>query len=414
MKKRLLILTPDFPDETNTYIGGIFIKNYVDAVKDYFHEITVISPVLFSCRVMPNDRLCKNYRYDNVEVFFPRCLFVPRCLSLPYLSNKTKLQLDNRVQVVTNLINRLGKSFDIIHTHFTWPSTYVGVALKERLNIPVIATIHEDPVWLLEEDEMDHAWIQKAWTNADALVRANTSDTCLLKKYNTDVFCIPNGYSHIFKPMDSALCRRELGLPEDKKILLSVGNLEIIKGHNHLIEAIKRVTRERKDLLCFIIGDGSQKQALERQIQEENLSDYVRMAGSKPHDRIPAWMNACDLFVLPSLNESFGIVQIEALACGKPVIATSTPGSKEIITSDKHGLLCRPGDGEDLAEKIMSGLEHEWDSRDILSYAEGYSWDKIAQEIISLYGTVLCERHGVTERMDEIGLPVGSFPSSAV
>ena len=97
-------------------------------------------------------------------------------------------------------------------------------------------------------------------------------------------------------------------------------------------------------------------------------------------------MNACDIFVHPSLAESFGIVQIEAMACGKPVVATRNGGSESIITSDKYGLLCEPANPQDLSEKIIEGLSKRWDNNAIYSYASSnYRWDLVAQKTKNVY-----------------------------
>ncbi len=77
-------------------------------------------------------------------------------------------------------------------------------------------------------------------------------------------------------------------------------------------------------------------------------------------------MNACDLFVLPSISESFGVVQIEALACGKPVVATRNGGSEEVITSDDYGLLVDPANPNELREKIIEAPDKDWDREKIL------------------------------------------------
>ena len=412
MKSNLLIITPDFPDSTDTYVGGIFIKNFVDTVRSHFSEIVVVAPVLFSGKLIPNDRLCKDYQYDNVSVYYPRCLFLPRCLHLPGITNRAKLSFDTRPYVVERLLRKLGRKFDLIHAHFTWPSAYIGVMLKEKLKIPVITTIHEDPAWLSEEDNMNHPLVQKAWLNADALLRANTYDVSTLQNYNVNVYRVPNGFSTIFRPIDRTACRRALGLPEDRRIVLSVGNLEIIKGHRYLLSAIKSIISEHPDLLCIIVGNGPQKAALEQQIIDEGLFDHVMLAGNKPHTEIPLWMNACDLFVLPSLNESFGIVQIEAMACGKPVIATNTPGSREIIASDKLGLFCQPENEEELAEKIRMGLQMDWDREEILQFAEKFSWEKVAGDILRVYDTAIHECHGLGRATGEIVTPIPTRSSS--
>jgi glycosyltransferase involved in cell wall biosynthesis len=114
-----------------------------------------------------------------------------------------------------------------------------------------------------------------------------------------------------------------------------------------------------------------------------------RLAGGKPHDEIPLWMNACDLFVLPSLNEGNPTVLPEALGCGKPFVGTKVGGVPEVIASDDYGLLVEPADPEGLAEKILVALDREWDREMILAYAERYTWENIAKEIMGVYEQVL-------------------------
>lgn len=109
------------------------------------------------------------------------------------------------------------------------------------------------------------------------------------------------------------------------------------------------------------------------------------LAGGKPHSEISLWMNACDLFVLPSLRESFGIVQIEAMACGKPVVATRNGGSEELIKNGVNGLLVEPGNAYDMAEKIKISLEKDWNNNEIVSYANNFKWDKVCQKILNIY-----------------------------
>ena len=96
-------------------------------------------------------------------------------------------------------------------------------------------------------------------------------------------------------------------------------------------------------------------------------------------------MNACDLFVLPSLRESFGIVQIEAMACGKPIVATRNGGSEEIVISDEFGLLAEPANPDDLAEKILMALNRKWDPEMISRYAEQFTWENIVEDIVRIY-----------------------------
>ncbi len=128
---------------------------------------------------------------------------------------------------------------------------------------------------------------------------------------------------------------------------------------------------------------------LEGLIEESELGQYVLLAGARPHTEIPLWLNAADIFVLPSLNEGNPTVMFEALGCGKPFVGTRVGGVPEVITSEEYGLLVEPGDADALAEKIMLALNREWNREAILEYAARYSWETIGKEIADVYSKVM-------------------------
>ena len=128
--------------------------------------------------------------------------------------------------------------------------------LKEKYGKPVVTTIHENGDWFGQEVRMDHPLINTAWSGADALIRVNRKDVPLLKRYNEQVYSIPNGFSPAFHPIDTTIARERLGLPQDVKIVFTLGNLITRKGFNYLIDAMERVCSQRDDALCFIGGAG--------------------------------------------------------------------------------------------------------------------------------------------------------------
>ena len=394
--KTLLIITPDFPDKNNNYIGSIFVKNQLDSLKGYFKKIIVIAPVFYSGGIIPNDRYCENYTYDNITVYYPRCLFVPRCVSIPLINNSDKLFFDTRLSAVLNVIKRKHLEFDLIHAHFTWPSTYIAVNLKEKYHVPVVATIHEDSGWLQEEIAMNNTRLMSAWQNADALIRVNQKEIPLLKKFNDRVFFVPNGFPPQFKPLDKEECRSRLNIPHGKKVIFCLGDLIERKGFAFLIDAMGSIHDKRDDVICFIGGKGSEEKNLIYQIHEKKMDDSIILLGFIPDPTVPIWMNSADLFVLPSILESFGIVQIEALACGIPVIATNNVGSREIIESDDIGLFCESANSESLAGAIVSGLNKPWNAQKILDYSKQFSWEMVVKSIIPIYSQILRDKktHG--------------------
>lgn len=385
----LLVITPDYPDRNNNYIGSIFVKNQLDSLKRYFRKIIVIAPVFYSGGILPNDRYCQNYHSDNIDVYYPRCLFFPRSVVVPLIKNSYKLPFDTRLSAVLRLIQREHLEFDLIHAHFTWPSASIAVILKDTFHVPVVATIHEDSGWLREEIAMNNARLISAWQHADALIRVNREEVPLLEKFNPSVFFVPNGFPVQFKPLDTAECRSRLGISPGKNVIFCLGDLIERKGFMYLVDAMARIRARRNDVICVIGGKGPEEKNLIKRIHEYNLDDCVRLLGFIPDPMVPVWMNAADLFVLPSLQESFGIVQIEALACGTPVISTDTVGSREIIASDDIGMFCKSADVLSLDDAITRGLEKSWDSRKILDYSEQFSWDTVVKSILPIYSQVM-------------------------
>jgi glycosyltransferase involved in cell wall biosynthesis len=384
LEKTLLVITPDFPDSENRYIGGIFVKHQLEGFRRYFRKVVVIAPVPQSFGRVLNDRFCHDYAYDNVSVYFPRALFVPRRLRLPLFDDR-KLSIDLRSHAVERLIKQKDITFDLIHAHFTWPSGGIARRLKEQYKVPVVLTIHEDSRWLTEEVSSRNPLLTGAWKAADAIIRVNRKDVPMLEPHNSHVTTIPNGYSPAFHQMDREACRRELGISEGRKALFSLGYLVDQKGFTYLVQAMRQVCDEREDVDCYIGGSGPLRERLQKEIDRLHLHGRVTLLGFIEDFLMPVWMNAADLFVLPSLSESFGIVQVEAMACGTPVIATRNGGSEEVVVPGRTGLLCTPGDGTALAQSIVEGLDQFWDRRAVAEHAGRFSRERISTETLDLY-----------------------------
>lgn len=207
--------------------------------------------------------------------------------------------------------------------------------------LPPIGITQKNGNWFDQEVRMDHPLLNTAWSGADALIRVNKKDVPILQRYNEQVYSIPNGFPPAFHPIDTAVARERLDLPGDAKVVFTLGGLIKRKGFNYLIDAMDLVCSQRDDVLCFIGGAGPEKRSLERQIDRMRLGEKVKLLGSVPGDILPLWMNACDLFVLPSLNEGNPTVMFEALGCGKPFVGTKVGGVPEVITSGRLRPACR-------------------------------------------------------------------------
>jgi len=192
-----------------------------------------------------------------------------------------------------------------------------------------------------------------------------------------------------FKRYSKTECREILGLPKNKKIVFSIGRLVERKGFQYLVGVVPRVIKKRDDVIFFIGGKGPLENYLERQIQELGIKEYIILLGFVPDEMLPVWLNATDIFVMPSTRETFPIVMLEALASGTPFVGSSIGAVPEIITSEDYGLLCEPANSKDLAEKILISLNKEWDKEKIRKYAEQFTWENVAKSTVKIYREAL-------------------------
>lgn len=375
-----------------------FQKDQIEILAPHFSSVNVfvrVNPFTKIGKYLPIrqlERFSSEYKIDkkclpvNTHVFTSPVWYLP-------IDRDYKNIGERHYSSVKSMLQKCGTTFDLVHSHFIWSAGYVGARLKEEYNIPFVVTGHGYDVYSLPfKDDEWRAKIEYVLNTADHIITVSQSNRACIQKLDvsTPVTVIPNGFrSDLFHSHNTLECRKVLKLPQDKKIILTVGNLELVKGQMHLVEAVQRVIKERKDILCVIVGAGKLRPTLERQIRSLGLEEYVMLAGGKSHDEIPLWMNACNFFVLPSLNEGNPTVMFEALGCGKPFVGTKVGGVPEIITSDDYGLLVEPGDAEDLAEKILVALDREWDRGAILKYAERFTWERVVEEIVGVYKQVL-------------------------
>ena len=174
-----------------------------------------------------------------------------------------------------------------------------------------------------------------------------------------------------FTPLARDAARRHLRLPQDARILLSVGNLVELKGHHIAIEALPLLP---PDVRLVFAGGGEQRARLERLVAERGVAERVHFAGVVQQDELKWYYSAADALLLCSSREGWANVLLEAMACGTPVIATAIAGTQEVVTAPEAGLLMRERSAPALAEGFAR-LFAAYPERDATRrFAEGFSW----------------------------------------
>jgi len=222
-----------------------------------------------------------------------------------------------------------------------------------------------------------------------------------LRRLQNKITVIPNGVDiQKFSPNPAHTLKNDLNLMRNK-IILFVGLLRPshkYKGLDYLLEAMKLVKKQIPNAKLLIVGGGKLQSFYEVFCDKLGLADSVSFIGAVPHSLIESYYNLADLFVLPSINqeEGFGIVILEAMACGKPVIVTSIAGVSEIISHEKVGYIVPPKNHEALARAIIQILSDDTlaDSmgRNARTFTEKKcTWKEIAKQTLLVYKELLNE-----------------------
>ncbi len=287
-----------------------------------------------------------------------------------------------------------GNQYHILHSHY-WLSGWVGGKLKKAWNIPLIHMFHT--LGRLKEEREPRLEVeQETIAVAESIIASNPAERDhLIEHYQADpekIEVIPCGVDlGLFRPMDKAESRRRLGLPEGR-YLLFVGRIDPVKGIDTLLSAMALLFRRHPETRLLIVGDGSPDQERDRLTERckvLGLDGSVKFLGSKPQNLLPYLYSLAQACILPSRYESFGLVGLEAMACGAPVIASNVGGLSFLVEHEENGLLFPAGDERELAEKIELVLEDDGLRQKLggqgRERAQGFSWKTVARSISALY-----------------------------
>lgn len=256
-------------------------------------------------------------------------------------------------------LKQVAKDFDLLHVHLWNPGAarYSFFALKNK---PIVVTEH-DPFVLSGLK----GWIKNACSKkiSAVIVASKASKEIVLKQspeLAEKIAVIPHGldndaWKESFNAVDvSAFRRDELGLTEGEVAILCVAELNERKGQQYLIEAFGRVSKKHPEAKLFLVGSGPQEN--EFKMQSLALGDRVRFLGRRKD--VPALLKSCDVFVLPSKREAFGLVVLEASLAHKAIIGSQVGGIEEIILNGKTGLLVAPQSIEQLETALLEFIEN--------------------------------------------------------
>ena len=299
-----------------------------------------------------------------------------------------------------------GLEYDVVHSHY-WLSSWVGRELSQAIDVPHVVTFHTLSLIKMQSRAGEIEQTERPVVEAEVMATADRiiafsphERDAMARLYGADtrkVSLVPCGVDlEVFRPLDQKAVRSRLGL-NGEKILLYVGRVEPIKGLDLLVETAAQMDSEEGVRMMVVGADVNGDREMDRVkllAKERDLEDKIDFVGQVDHDDLPLYYNAADVCVVPSYYESFGLVALESMACGTPVVATRVGGLSTIIHHGHTGYLkswrC-PEAFANSVEMIISsdGLQQSMGEA-ARKRAEGMGWDNVASMMWDEY-TVLTE-----------------------
>ncbi|KUO72799.1 MAG: glycosyl transferase family 1 [Desulfosporosinus sp. BRH_c37] len=389
---RVLMLSHMYPNAVSP-LAGIFVRQQAVALARLGVEINVVAPVPWVPSFMVRRGKWGEYplvpfveQPDGFPIFHPRVLEFPRSLFFEFYP-----------QTYTHGIRRvfteqIARGVDIIHAHVAHPDGAAALNFGLQFNIPVVVTIHgQDFAYTLKRSRICAESVRATLKRASAVILVSEK---LKSHYGLETWADQlKKYRIIYNGVDLQDVVRS-SQKASRRILLTVGFLRPDKGHAVVLKALPELVREFPDLEYRIVGDGSERVKLEALTEELGLGRHVVFLGSLPHHEAMNEMSKCDIFILPSWNEAFGIVYLEAMAHGKPIIGTLGEGISELLAKEGIGRAV-PAKDVLAIKKAIRGLfanpdqAKEMGARGKDLVTRRFTWESNAQQTLKVYEEII-------------------------
>ena len=372
-----IMVIPSWYATPRNKVHGSFFKEQFKALSAGGEKVTVayneIWPITMLGRIKEKrgisfeiDEGLRTYRYKDFN-YFPKN---------PMMFKRFNKRMD---KLYHEIVKNEGK-VDIIHAHSAFWGAIAADYISKKYNIPLVITEHSSLKYAQYAKESYKKYIFKAYNDADELIAVGNGLKNELKGYvDRDISVIPNMVDlNLFKAGSN---KNKFG-KDDCFNYFSCSFLVEGKGMELLIKAFSKAFKEKKAILR-IGGDGPIRDELQKLIKDNGMEDKIILLGSLSREEVAEEMKRCDAFVLASEHETFGVVYLEALACGRPIIGTYNGGAEDII-KDYNGIIVEKKNIDALSNALVQ-MKNEYNTYDkneirektILSYSEKVLVEKL-------------------------------------
>lgn len=314
---------------------------------------------------------------DGLEVHHPRVLYVPRYGAA----------LSGALEVASlyRSVRARRRSIDVVLGSWAYPDGVAAVALARMIGVPAVIKAHGSDLNVIGSMPGARANLALGLPRASRVVvvsEALGEKAVTLGAARERIAVVANGVdASLFHVRDEGAARAALGWTAGGRMALYCGRLEREKGVFDLLDAFARIAAAQPDLSLVLLGDGKARR--EAEAMARPLGARVRFLGARPLAEVPSWMAASTFVTLPSHNEGSPNVVREALACGRPVVATSIGGIPELVTSPRLGELVPVRDPAALGRALVLASQRSFDAEHIAASCGG-SWADSAAALLSV------------------------------
>jgi glycosyltransferase involved in cell wall biosynthesis len=395
---KCLILFSNFP--RNSSDSSDWIADFVDKLSDQKIKLYVLAPHFAEAS---GQEVRKGVQIFRFKYFYPL-----KYQKLAYgagIADNINRSILAKLQIPLFIIAELffslkiirKEKINIVNSHWLIPQGIVGAICKRLFNIKHVASVHGSDINLIAKSKILRIVFKFIAQNTDRII-ANSSFTKqkildINSELDAKTQVIPMGVD-INKLNDIQTKKSHMTINADY-LVLTVGRLIALKGVDYLIRAMNHVIARYPTAKLVICGDGSEKSSLMELVSDLNLTDHVVFTGHIPHDAVAQCYHSADVFVLPSIRidgfeEGLGVVLLEAMACGIPVIGSNTGGISSIIDDGCNGFLVAEKSPKDLAEKIIillsdENIREKFKANGLETVRAKYSWDVIIDQYVEAF-----------------------------
>lgn len=277
--------------------------------------------------------------------------------------------------------------YDVLLASWAYPDGVAAAWLARCLGVPYVIKVHGSDLNVQARAPLRRTQIAQAMRGARAVVAVSRA----LAQAAVDLGADPAHVDTLYNGVDTRRfhvrprceARTAVDVPLDVPLVLYAGNLKVSKGCADLLQAFALLLPVRPGARLALVGDGPDRQALQRLASRLGIDHAVRFVGAVPHAQLPAWMNAADLLCLPSHNEGVPNVILEAMACGTPVVATRVGGIPEVLPAEA-GMMVGAHDPERLAVALDAVLARPAPRAAIAMHAASFRWDDNVDRLESI------------------------------